>query len=213
MGAASTFGRNELGINSPTHRNTHAEEDLFSTSDDIAPTDNKANVLDDIFKTCPNPVPGASNDSNTAKVASDDFFNPREEENQEFGDFASAFASNNASANASGVAAVPNSTTTKKEDFADFTAAFDASTTNPTSDPTSLLFGAHTNQQLLSSPVAPAPTANIQEVSDLLSDLDGLNINNPAPSGEYNKIKFFNTIQFGKVLLAYITLAFGPSET
>lgn len=184
MGAASTFGRNELGINSPTHRHTHAEEDLFSTNDDIVTTDNKANVLEDIFKTCPTPTPG-----DTAKADEDDFFNPREEENQEFGDFASAFS--NASNKSAPVATAAEPVAVKKDDFADFTAAFEttpatATTVTPTNDSANLLFGANTNQHLISAPVAAtlATTPSTQQVGDLLSELDGLSINTPVPNGE-----------------------------
>lgn len=195
MGAASTFGRNDIGINSPTHRHTHAEDDLFSTNDDIVNTENKANELEDIFKTCPNPVPGATSPSDTVNVGGDDFFNPREEENQEFGDFASAFAGNNNSnknnnnnISSAPVAAATETATVKKDDFADFTAAFDSApvAANPTNDSANLLFGGNTNQQLFSAPVAAAPTvASTQKVGDLLSDLDGLSINTPVPSGKY----------------------------
>lgn len=212
MGAATNFGRDEIGINSPTHRNTHAEEDLFATSNIIetstATSSNKTDLLDDIFKTCSttsNPVsdkmlPQSKND--------DDFFNPREDESQEFGDFASAFGTSTqttttpiaAASVAAATAVTPTvasiiaqptqpaeqmieSDDTKKNEFADFGSAF-TTTTNQTSsnsnDPANLLFAINT------TPNAQQTTSNSnQKVGDLLSDLDGLSLDVSVPTGKF----------------------------
>lgn len=201
MGAASNFGRDEIGINSPTHRNTHAEEDLFATNNVIvtAPTSggNKTDLLEDIFKTCPttndlpsDTVPSKSNND-------DDFFNPREDESQEFGDFASAFGSSAPTPPVPSVVSTEK-LETKKNDFADFGAAFTSSspavaaaaTTTPSSsssnqtlsnsnDPANLLFAINTTSN------AQFTTSNSnQKVGDLLSDLDGLSLNVSAPTGK-----------------------------
>lgn len=197
MGAATNFGRDEIGINSPTHRNTHAEEDLFATNNVIvtAPVAtttaaaNKADLLEDIFKTCSStndlPSETVSPQSNT----NDDFFNPREDESQEFGDFASAFGTGASTVPATAVAqqAVPSVLPSvlpepKKNDFADFSAAFTSSsnqTLSNSNDPANLLFAINT------TPNAQITTSNSnQKVGDLLSDLDGLSLNVSAPTGK-----------------------------
>lgn len=191
MGAALNFGRSELGINSPTHRNTHAEEDLFGTADVLAsssaPTTAAAgqnDLLDDIFKTCSptgDPaVPGA-------QIDDDDFFNPRDEESQEFGNFASAFGTESGAVTAlpSQSAVVPVAATVppaKRDEFADFSSAF-TSAPNPTPSVASnaeILFGA---VPPLSNPIASNPISG-GGGADLLSDLDGLSLGTPIPSGE-----------------------------
>lgn len=205
MGAATNFGRDEMGINSPTHRNTHAEEDLFATSNTIetttATSSNKADLLDDIFKTCSstsNPV-----SEKMLPHGDDDFFNPREDESQEFGDFASAFGTSTQTTTtpvAVASVATPAPATviaqptqpieqaietddTKKNEFADFGSAF-TTTTNQTSsnsnDPANLLFAINT------TPNAQQTTSNSnQKVGDLLSDLDGLTLDVSVPTGEF----------------------------
>lgn len=199
MGAATNFGRDEIGINSPTHRNTHAEEDLFAASNVIvtapvaATAANKTDLLEDIFKTCPTtndlPSEAVSPQSNN----DDDFFNPREDESQEFGDFASAFGTTAPTMPATAtvvqqtVPVLPSVTPeTKKNDFADFSAAFtpsSSSSSNQTlsnsNDPANLLFAINT------TPNAQITTSNSnQKVGDLLSDLDGLSLNVSAPTGK-----------------------------
>lgn len=204
MGAATNFGRDEIGINSPTHRNTHAEEDLFTTSNVIvaAPAastaGNKADLLDDIFKTCPTISDLPSETVSPQSNNDDDFFNPREDESQEFGDFASAFGATAPTvpvAAAAVAAAVIQQTVpvlpsvtpeTKKNDFADFGAAFTSSTSSSnqqtlsnSNDPANLLFAINT------TPNAQITTSNSnQKVGDLLSDLDGLSLNVSAPTGK-----------------------------
>ena len=71
MGNAFTLGKNDLGINSPTHRNTH-NEDIFV--DKPSQTANRANndILEDLFSSSEAPTFDA--------VPSSDDFNPRAEE-------------------------------------------------------------------------------------------------------------------------------------
>lgn len=207
MGAATNFGRDEIGINSPTHRNTHAEEDLFATNNVIvtAPVasstaGNKTDLLEDIFKTCPTTNDLPSETVSPQSNNDDDFFNPREDESQEFGDFASAFgtAAPVAAVLPAAVAAAvvqpatvpavqPSSVSPeiKKNDFADFGAAFTSSssssnqTLSNSNDPANLLFAINT------TPNAQITTSNSnQKVGDLLSDLDGLSLNVSAPTGK-----------------------------
>lgn len=187
MGAASNFGRDELGINSPTHRNTHAEDDLFDTG-----TNNKADLLDDIFKTC------ATSDAAIAETASaiaveDEFFNPRADDANEFGDFASAFGgaastattsvlpSTAASTGSPPMPLVDKASDSKSCDFADFS-AFDGTQTpsNTAQDSADLLFSMNASN----SNAQPTASNSNQKIGDLLSDLDGLSLNVPVPSGE-----------------------------
>lgn len=206
MGAASNFGRDEIGINSPTHRNTHAEEDLFSTNNILSAnaTNNKSDDLfEDIFKTCPTPSsPTTETVANTSNKSDDDFFNPRADEHQEFGDFASAFGGN-AAAVAAAVAATTapahqsaNAAETTKSEFADFNSAFDTMqqpTSTVTNDLTTdnsanLLFAVNSNP-----PSQQTLTSNSNKpVGDLLSDLDGLSLDVSAPSGKFSvAIQFY----------------------
>lgn len=181
MGAATNFGRDELGINSPTHRNTHAEEDLFATSNTTTvPTVNKADSLDDIFKTCSNTNIVDSNQSNKTE---EDFFNPRDDESQEFGDFASAFGASEQTAQPEKIIEnIAIASDVKKNDFADFTSAFDSNhtTSNTSNDPANLLFAIN------STPNAQTTTASNSnpKVGDLLSDLDGLSLDVSVPTGK-----------------------------
>lgn len=169
LGAASQFGK-DLGINSPTHRNTHSE-DLFSVENNntTTTTTSSNNVIDDF-----------------------DDFNPRAEENQEFGDFTTAFG-----------AAVPSSkaaqkSTSKKDDvdeFADFTSAFTgtpssvpvaAPTTAPSAD---LLFGD-----------IPAPPQTTTNQPDLFSALGGLGVPTHTPlanTGTADLLSDFKGISLG----------------
>lgn len=75
LGAATNYGKStDLGINSPTHRNTHSE-DLFG------------NELPTTIKTC----------IDIENIFDNDDFNPRAEEvtSADFGDFESAFGKSN----------------------------------------------------------------------------------------------------------------------
>lgn len=147
LGAASQFGK-DLGINSPTHRNTHSE-DLFSVENNntttTTTTTSSNNVIDEL-----------------------DDFNPRAEENQEFGDFTTAFGT----ANTSGKA-VQKSTRKKDEvdEFADFTSAFTGIQSSvPVAAPSAdLLFGD------IPVPAQTIPVVtNVSNQPDLFSALDGL---------------------------------------
>lgn len=178
MGAASTYGRDTIGINSPTHRNTHAEEDLFGTTA-VVLTENPNDLLDDIFKTCP--TSSASIGEITQGTNDDDFFNPRgEEREQEFGDFASAFG------NSAAATVLPTQQpsitlpSVKKDEFADFGSAFTAAdaTITAVDDNNSSLFN------LASSPPSNQHASNVKPVADLLADLDGLTLATPLPTGK-----------------------------
>lgn len=184
MGAALNFGKTDLGINSPTHRNTHAEEDLFATDNIVTANNNgisrNHNNNDDLFKACSTPSP-----TNIKVDNHSDFeFNPREDE-PEFGDFASAFG------DAAAVGAKqPIATAPIKDSFADFNVGFVTSPTN--ANLTNSLFDAAPQQSislfgpsggnslssLMSQPQSQTPSA------DLLSDFGGLNMNSPALNGE-----------------------------
>lgn len=189
MGAASAYGKTtDLGINSPTHRNTH-NEDLFGSSD-ISNVSKTNSVIEDIF-----------ND------ASDDF-NPRAGEapsattNTDFGDFESAFGNPPQSSIST---AKPTATDAVDSDFADFS-AFDSSKPVAAAAPAvndNLLFSAQstpaatvtqsnsTNNNLLSADLfgnsvltnafntSPQPSSN----KDLLSDFGDLTLN-PTSQGE-----------------------------
>lgn len=197
MGAASSFGKqfDDLGINSPTHRNTHAEEDLFDNNNGMsaATTGKPAPV----FKTCPPPSPPSTRIDNHA-----DFdFNPREDEADDFGDFTSAFAPT--------VTPVPAATSTSAAFAADFGSAFvDAGASNANSilsgANNGLLFETMAPQRppaaevsLFGSPLATNSTASLANImaqpmaasagggsNDLLSDFGGLNMNTPVFNGE-----------------------------
>lgn len=202
MGAATNFGRDELGINSPTHRNTHSEEDLFATSNTITTTStaNKPE-LDDIFKTC-----STTNNLVSSTVSSqsnnldDDFFNPRADDTQEFGDFASAFGTTAAPVTSKSEPLVGHNDT-KKNDFADFSSAFDSdqqqqqqqeppslSSNTFNNDPANLLFAIN------STPNAQITASNNSnpKVGDLLSDLDGLSLDVSVPTGKFATFSAFS---------------------
>lgn len=184
MGAATNFGRDEIGINSPTHRNTHAEEDLFSSNN--IPNDNSNDLLDDIFKTCHTSANSAIETvGKPTNNVGDDLFNPRDEETQEFGDFASAFGDTGCSEATNDQSAAPATVNESvKNEFADFS-AFDSAAqtiTSSTDNAASLLFAVNSD-----SPQTQNVTSNSnQPVGDLLSDLDGLSLNVSVPSGKFS---------------------------
>lgn len=113
MGAALNYGKaSDLGINSPTHRNSH-NEDLFGEAPVVSKTTTKSSndIIEDIFS------------SSTADPLDD--FDPRAEEaSADFGDFSSAFGSGSA---APPKAAAPAVAT----EFADFSSAFSAQSSAP----------------------------------------------------------------------------------
>lgn len=177
MGAATSFGKSttsagigssvattDLGINSPTHRNTHAEE-ILVTHDTTA-------AADDLFKTCPGPPSVGS----PGKLDELDDFNPRASDEpagaQEFGDFESAFGAPQA--------------TKAADDFADF-AAF-GSTTAAVPAPAAAAPAASTDLFFGMSPTSSGPAVNLfggmsqpqqpatSASNDLLSDLSGLSL-------------------------------------
>uniref|UniRef100_A0A182JZQ3 ENTH domain-containing protein n=1 Tax=Anopheles christyi TaxID=43041 RepID=A0A182JZQ3_9DIPT len=179
LGAASGFAKtaatatlatsasttvDQLGINSPTHRNTHAEE--------IVGTGGKQqDVIDDLFKTCP-----TKSASSTGATVDEDDFNPRAAE--DFGDFESAFGASTGK---------PVTTIAKGDDFADF-AAF--GTTDPTHQAaapkaeasTDLLFGlSGGNATIGLSNNSAAPI-------DILSDLSGLSLGTNSSASSANCI-------------------------
>lgn len=176
MGAAKHFGKStDLGINSPTHRNTHAEE-IISPSDASSGKPSNNEVLEDLFRSCPAPPSVGS----PSKDADFDDFNPRADDTagpsaeQEFGDFESAFGK-----------PVPSKPVVgTSSEFADF-AAFSSAPLPVSND---LLFGLNAN----ATSVAPAATPGVNlfgiqqslpqaqqstsVANDLLSDLSGLSL-------------------------------------
>lgn len=200
MGAASGFGKlddDDLGINSPTHRHTHAEDDLFDNNNTIS----SKPITTTVFKTCPPPSPPS-----TRSAAHADFgdFNPREDEN-EFGDFASAFGSGSSAVTATIPSSVANVTTKKSAVnnpnaagvfAADFGSAFIGSgaAVTPASN-NGLLFDAipvapSAEISLFGSPLASQSqlhdaTQRTAAGNDLLSDFGGLNMNTSIFNGEW----------------------------
>ncbi|XP_055616290.1 telomere length regulation protein TEL2 homolog [Toxorhynchites rutilus septentrionalis] len=184
MGAASNYGKvSDLGINSPTHRNTHAEE-ILATPDSSGKQNNE--ILEDLFKTCPGPP----SEGTPSKVDELDDFDPRSEDTakpatagQEFGDFESAF----------GKGSKP---TKAGDDFADFTAfssvpAATATAAPPAAIPSNDLFFGLNPSATSAVPPASAATASGLNLfgmpeqqqskqklatNDLLSDLSGLTL-------------------------------------
>lgn len=209
MGAATNFGRDELGVNSPTHRNTHAEEDLFATSNITNTSTANKSDLDDIFKTCSTANNLVSNPvSSLQSNNDDDFFNPRADESQEFGDFASAFGTSSSATTTATVQSttqlpqehlenntlVIDNNDTKKNEFADFSSAFDSNhqtSSNTNNDPANLLFAINST----SNAQTTASNSN-QKVGDLLSDLDGLSLNVSVPTGKLITFSKFFAMYF-----------------
>lgn len=188
MGAAKNFGKStDLGINSPTHRNTHAEE-IISTSDDASGKPPSNEILEDLFRTCPAPPSVGS----PAKDTDFDDFNPRANDpatsgtGQEFGDFESAFGK-----------PAPKPTplvggSSGGDDFADFGAFGSAPVaTSAAAASSDLFFGLNAS----ATPAAPVTAAGLNlfgvspeqsqppqmqqqhsVANDLLSDLSGLSL-------------------------------------
>lgn len=191
MGAASNYGKpKDLGIHSPTHRDTPTE-DLFSPNNNTTITDNKNDEFDDIFKTCPTPSTISHQQPQSIKSQRDDDFddfNPRAEDNQEFGDFESAFGAQMGTNSSAIAPAPPSRKNSKTDEFADFSAFKGAeiptnNTTNILQDNTNdLLFGNNnTNSSadpmsLFSNPVSTTLSAKPVVSEDLLSGLGDLSI-------------------------------------
>ncbi|XP_058057660.1 uncharacterized protein LOC131208790 [Anopheles bellator] len=175
--ATTTSPTSDLGIHSPTHRNTHAEEIVGGGNT------SGREVLDDLFKTCPTKGVGPTN-SLIANDDDEDDFNPRATE--EFGDFESAFGS--------GPTAKGSATKAGKSDeFADF-AAFGAptpgvsmtTTTAPAAASDDLLFGLNVATGAVSGASATSAPA------DILSDLSGLSLgasgNTPQQQSDHRQM-------------------------
>lgn len=187
MGAAKNFGKStDLGINSPTHRNTHAEE-IISTSDVGSGKPPSNEILEDLFRTCPAPPSVGS----PSKDTDFDDFNPRADDTAasgtgpEFGDFESAFGKPAPKAAIVG-------TSSGGDDFADFGAFGSAPSAAPaaTAATSDLFFGLGTS----ATPAAPVATGGVNlfgmspqqsqpqmpqqhsAANDLLSDLGGLSL-------------------------------------
>uniref|UniRef100_A0A182NGG3 ENTH domain-containing protein n=1 Tax=Anopheles dirus TaxID=7168 RepID=A0A182NGG3_9DIPT len=185
LGAASGFaktaatttaaaGTDQFGINSPTHRNTHAEEIVGTTG-------KQQDVLDDLFKTCP--TKSASSSTGGGALVDEDDFNPRAAE--DFGDFESAFGGNPAgragpTVSAPTMAAAPSA---KGDDFADFAAFGPADAAQPkvAGDANAdLLFG------LSVGPTAGSASNGAAAPVDILSDLSGLSLGTATNASSAN---------------------------
>lgn len=197
MGAATSYGKSaDLGIHSPTHRNTHAEEDLFSVQS-TQQSQKSNDLLEDLFSSSKSSTSGIPDVacSNTTNIL-DDEFNPRADD-QDFGDFASAF-SDNKIGDTSKVAS-------KSDDFvADFNSAFDSAPTmlaNPINNSN------NGNDLLITNPLATAnlfssvpqtrapnqqiPVQQTSNTPDLLSDFDGLSLQSTVTPTSKLKHKIF----------------------
>lgn len=176
MGAALNYGKaGELGINSPTHRNTH-NEDLFGDEPVIRTSTVRSSndIIEDIF-------------SSASSAAPIDDFDPRAEETADFGDFASAFGG---SLKPAAPAAAPVS-----NEFADFSSAFSApvaaapvpvvdnflfaSSPVPQQSASSLLGSADLfgNSVITSAFTSPTAGGSSSGGKDLLSDFGDLTLN------------------------------------
>jgi clathrin interactor 1 len=171
MGAALNYGKpSDLGINSPTHRNTH-NEDLFGDEPVVSKasaTRSNNDIIEDIFS--------------SAAVSSDpaDDFDPRaEEKTADFGDFASAFGGNEVPT----IAPAAMAPVAPANEFADFSAAFtmqksapvdnflfNTAPAPPQSNSSADLFG---NSVITSAFTSPTGATN----KDLLSDFGDLTLN------------------------------------
>lgn len=167
MGAATNFGKNDLGINSPTHT-----EQSFSANNNVTNNSNN-DLLDDLFNSSPNKTKSNLDD-----------FNPRAEETQEFGDFTSAFGGPSTQKPTNEFADfgqafvsstnINTTTTTSLEDtLFDIPAAVNPQYENISNVD---LFGNNSISQSMS-------TSNN---SDLLSDFGSLYVNTQINSGKFN---------------------------
>ncbi|XP_052891451.1 uncharacterized protein LOC128299505 [Anopheles moucheti] len=165
--ATSSASVDQFGINSPTHRNTHAE-DIVGTG--TVSGNKQQDALDDLFKTCPT----KSSATSDALVDEDDF-NPRAAE--DFGDFESAFGANTGK---------PVATTAKGDDFADFAAFGTEPVQQVAVSPkveanADLLFG-------LSVGTTTGTSSNGGAQMDILSDLSGLSLGANTNASSNNSI-------------------------
>lgn len=225
MGAAANFGKqssvssNAAGIHSPTHRDTPGEgnNDLIGYSpinnnnmgissshesnNTNTTTTNNNNAIDSLFKTC---SPKSEKTLNSAAIINDDLddFNPRaaEQQQNEFGDFASAFGSVAAEPPSASLGGITSST---NDDFADFSAFQGSSTTSNSTTLTSSMGGlegnlltaatpANDSFDLFNSSPAVNNTTNATTTSlgattatDLLAGLGDLSIHQSMPMGKF----------------------------
>lgn len=156
LGAASNYGKSsDLGINSPTHRNTHSEDLFGSDESPTRTTSIKRNDIENIFDTA-------------------DDFDPRAGEKKEtadFGDFESAFGGKPTSA-----LPLSSKSANTSSDFADFSSAFSPKQPAVPSLPSSLddnfLFSPQSNIS-----VAPPISLSASTSSDFNNaDLFGNNV-------------------------------------
>ncbi|XP_065371642.1 clathrin interactor 1 [Calliphora vicina] len=224
MGAAANFGKksaatasNAAGIHSPTHRDSPGEgnTDLIgyspinnnnsmgiSSSHESNNTNttttntNNNNALDDLFKTC---SPKNEKTLNSAAIINDDLddFNPRavEQQQNEFGDFASAFGGVSAEPPSASLTAI---TSPVNDDFADFSAFQGSSSTSNSTALTSSMGGLDGNLLTTATPAndafdlfnsSPAAvnstnaTTNLgaTTATDLLAGLGDLSIHQSMP--------------------------------
>ncbi|XP_055528775.1 telomere length regulation protein TEL2 homolog [Wyeomyia smithii] len=173
MGAASNYGKQtDLGINSPTHRNTHAEEII--TSADSSGKTRSGEILEDLFKTCPESPEGPVSGTHSTEL---DDFNPRAgDASGDFGDFESAFGS---------AKKPPAKAGDDFADFASFGSVQPAAAHVPSNE---LLFGGGpaSGGMNMFAPVQQPQSAGV--TNDLLSDLSGLNLgstNVPVDRGNH----------------------------
>lgn len=163
LGAATNYGKAaDFGINSPTHRNTHNDEDLFVSSPEAmkAPVKSNNAIIEDIF---------------SSAGADDDDFDPRADEKEptaDFGDFESAFTGPAATVKPAAVQPPTQTVTTEFADFASFNAA--PATTNQ-SDIDNFLFSSPPPQQSsaaapTSFAAAPSSTTNFLDGADLFGN-------------------------------------------
>lgn len=230
---SSAVSTNAAGIHSPTHRDTPAESssDLIgysqinfnnnntmgiSTSShesnktiNSADTNTNNNALDSLFKTC---SPKSEKTLNSAAIITDDMddFNPRAAEapqqQNEFGDFASAFGGATAEPPSASLTAADASI---NDDFADFSSFQGSSSHSAALTPSlgglegNLLTSASPANDAFdlfnSSPAANHSTTNPSSATtslgatiatDLLAGLGDLSIHQSMPMGEFNCFSF-----------------------
>lgn len=204
LGAASTFGK-DIGINSPTHRNTHDEE-VFS------PVQQSGNdLLEDLFQSNDMVTP---TQKSFVRLDDSEDFNPRADD-ADFGDFNSAFGGSDAApihnVVAGNLKVPPRPPSLSGDEFADFGNAFTVGVDpQPTSSSlhqsNSLLFGttpiiqpsltaASASLDLfggnLAALVNPPPTSSAS--ADLLSDFGGLNLNTTIDNGKLRFLLLYST--------------------
>jgi hypothetical protein len=168
MGAAFNYGKSsDLGINSPTHRNTHSEN-LFGDEPPVVkktPEKSSNEIIEDIFSS-----------ASTSRDQLDDFDPRSGEVTADFGDFTSAFGNNQTASEAP---------LESSNEFADFSSAFVSPPTSFASAPAPATSNLLVNTDLFGNSVitnAFESTMGGNHKKDLLSDFGDLNLN--ANQGE-----------------------------